>query len=529
MLGGLSVANQTPVPSRSSRGLGDLEPRDYLAIVRRRKLPVMLCTLGFFAFSSMLAIRLPNFYRSETLIMVDPQQVPSTYVQSTVSTTIQDRLATIQEQVMSATHLQRTIDDLGLYSELRGKLSEQEIIAKMQKATSVEVANSGERRMSSFRIAFQAPDPHTASKVANKLAAEFIGQNQRVRMQQFNGAAEFLGSEMRETKAQLEVKEQELQRIKVQNVTDLPESKQYHLEALNNLRGQLHAAQDRINRAREERAALQQYAPTVDLDAGAYTAVSPIQTKIQKTEAQLRELRARYGPNHPDVRKLESTLADLRGQGEAEKKQQESAAMPKAPPITAARARNPVLEAEQAKLDQEIKEQSEIQKQLQEQINLHTEKLEQGPVYEQRISLLMRDYDSLRTHYQNLLDKKLSAEMAKELEWRQQGERFVVLDRAPVPQSPAGPNRPLISLGGLILGTLAGVALVLAMEFNDESVGSEREAATILGKAVLVGIPQIYSLREKRKLRLKLMGAFIGTAAGAVLLAYAVSMLGAGL
>src|SRR5216683_3850824 len=164
MLGGLSVANQTPVPSRSSRGLGDLEPRDYLAIVRRRKLPVMLCTLGFFAFSSMLAIRLPNFYRSETLIMVDPQQVPSAYVQSTVTTTIQDRLATIQEQVLSATHLQQIVNTLGLYSELQGKHSQQEIIARMRKATTVEVVNAGEGRMSSFRIAFQSQDPQTASK-----------------------------------------------------------------------------------------------------------------------------------------------------------------------------------------------------------------------------------------------------------------------------------------------------------------------------------------------------------------------------
>jgi polysaccharide chain length determinant protein (PEP-CTERM system associated) len=524
------LSNQTPTAVPPPRGFGDFELRDYLAVIRRRKVPVMLCALGFFAFGLMLAIRLPNYYRSETLIMVDPQQVPSAYVQSTVTTTIQDRLATIQEQVMSATHLQKTIDDLGLYADLRGRSSMQETIAKMRKATTVEVVNPGEGRLSSFRIAFQARDPQTASKVANQLAAEFIDENQRARMQQFNGAAEFLDSEMRETKAQLEAKEQELQRIKVQNATDLPESRQYHLEALNNLRGQLHAAQDRMNRAQEQKAVLQQYAPTVDLDAGGYAAaVSPLQAKIQKTEAQLLELRARYGSSHPDVRKLESALADLHAQEDAEKKQQDSSVVPKAPPITAARARNPALLAEQARLDQEIKEQSELQKQLQDQINLHTEKLEQGPVFEQRISSLMRDYESLRAHYQNLLDKKLSAEMAKELEWRQQGERFVILDHAPVPQRPAGPNRPLICMGGLILGTLTGVALILAMEFSDESVRSEREASTILGKDVLAGIPQIYSPREQRKVRLKLTGAFIGTVAAAVLLGYAVSMSGIGL
>jgi polysaccharide biosynthesis transport protein len=525
------LANQSPNMSPSARGLGDLELRDYLAIARRRKVPLLLCALGFFTFSIVFAARLSNFYRSETLIMVDPQQVPSDYVQSTVSTTIQDRLSTIQEQVMSATHLQHIIDTLGLYSNLRGERSQQQIIATARKAITVEVVNPAERRLSSFRIAFQSKDPQTAAKVANELATEFINENLRVRLQQFNGAADFLDSEMRATKTQLEAKEQELQRMRIQNAADLPESRQYHLEALNNLRGQLRTAQERINRAQEQKAALQQYAPTVDLDSGGYgPPVSPFQSRIQKLEGQLSELRARYGSGHPDVRKVESELADLQAQEAEEKKQQEATAVPKAAPIiSVTHAKNPVLQAQEEKLDQEIKEQTDLQKQYQDQINSHMTKLEQGPVFEQRIGSLMRDYDSLRGHYQDLLNKKLSAEMAKELEGRQQGERFVVLDAAPVPQSPAGPNRLLICTGGLILGTLAGLALILAMEFSDESVRSEREASTLLGKMVLAGVPRIYGFQELHRIRLKLMGAFVGTLASAIIVGYLASMLGIGL
>lgn len=523
------MTNQPPVLSPPSSGLGDLEFRDYLEIVRRRKVPLFLCALGFFSFSIVFASRLPNFYRSETLIMVDPQQVPSSYVQSTVSTSIEDRLSTIQEQVMSATHLQHIIDKLGLYSDLRGKRSEQQIIAAMRKATTVEVVGPT-GRLSSFRIAFQSKDPQTASKVPNELASEFISENLRVRLQQFDGAADFLDSEMHETKSQLEAKEQELQRIRVQNAADLPESRQYHLEALNNLRGQLRTSQELINRAEEQEATLQQYAPTIDLDLGGYgPSVSPFQSRIQKLERQLTELRARYGPGHPDVRKAESELADLRAQEAAEQKQQESTAVPKAAPVlNAAHVKNPVLQAQEEKLGQEIREQKALQKQYQDQINLHTAKLEQGPVFEQRIGSLMRDYDSLRGHYQDLLNKKLSAEMAKELEGRQQGERFVVLDSAPVPQSPAGPNRLLISAAGLVVGTLAGVALILAMEFSDESVRNEREAASLIGKAVLAGVPRIYGLGEQRKMRLKLTGVFVGTVASGIILGYMLSMLGIG-
>jgi hypothetical protein len=103
------------------------------------------------------------------------------------------------------------------------------------------------------------------------------------------------------------------------------------------------------------------------------------------------------------------------------------------------------------------------------------------------------------------------------------------LDAAPVPQNPAGPNRPLICAGGLILGILAGVALILVMEFSDESVRSEREAATVLGKTVLAVIPQVYDVQELRKIRLKLTGAFVGTMATAIVFGYVVSKLGIGL
>jgi succinoglycan biosynthesis transport protein ExoP len=111
---------------------------------------------------------------------------------------------------------------------------------------------------------------------------------------------------------------------------------------------------------------------------------------------------------------------------------------------------------------------------------------------------LMRDYDSLRAHYQSLLDKKLSAQMASELEARQKGERFTILDPAPVPYQPFGPNRILISLAGLVVGLFGGIGLAIAAEMMDQSVRSEHEAAHLLGVPVLAGIPQMYTEAEKR-------------------------------
>ena len=60
---------------------------------------------------------LPNLYRSDTLILVVPQRVPESYVRSTVTTRIEDRLQSITQQILSRTRLERIIQDFNLYAE----------------------------------------------------------------------------------------------------------------------------------------------------------------------------------------------------------------------------------------------------------------------------------------------------------------------------------------------------------------------------------------------------------------------------
>jgi hypothetical protein len=165
------------------------------------------------------------------------------------------------------------------------------------------------------------------------------------------------------------------------------------------------------------------------------------------------------------------------------------------------------------KLDEEIQEQITLQASLQKQIDFHMSKLERVPVFEQQISGLLRDYDSLRGHYQSLLDKKLSAEMAAQLETRQQGERFEILDPARVPSHPSSPNRRLISAGGLLVGLFGGLGLALLIEMMDPSVRGEVEAAQLFDHPVLGEIPQVYSPAQLRAGKIRFAVSAVATAA----------------
>lgn len=515
--------------SSPSEFFANLKLHDYLAIARRRRAWWILTATSLFVIATVVAFRLPDTYRSETTIIVDPQQVPNVYVTSTVSSSIMDRLSTLRQQVMSPSRLKRLYDKLNLYPDLRGRMSEQEILLAMQKKISIEVVDAGAQRLSAFRLAFYSKSPEEAALVANQLAAMLIEDNLKARAQQFSGTAEFLESELSDTKKQLEAKESELQRIKSANIMDLPESKQYHLEQLTNLRIQLRSIQDRVARAQQERVYLQSLllssSPTVDLDAdGSGARGSGRQSQIQKLESRLSELRSRYGPGHPDVRKLQTQLDALKAAAATEEQEAPTPAGTDKPAVRGTR-RNPVLEAQLNRLVQEIEEQTKLQAPLEQQINFHASKLERVPLFEQQMSGLMRDYDTLRVHYNGLLDKKLSAEMASELETRQKGERFVILDSAPVPQEPYSPNRPMIILAGLIGGLLGGLGLATVAEMQDESVRNEREAARVMGKPVLVGIPRILNKQQRRQMRLRSISVLAGTVACSAVIGFVLSFI----
>jgi protein tyrosine kinase modulator len=229
----------------------------------------------------------------------------------------------------------------------------------------------------------------------------------------------------------------------------------------------------------------------------------------------------RYGPNYPDVRKLRRQISDLKAKMEADKPATDA---PDPQASTTPRAtQNPVLEAELHKLDQDIDDQVKVQAALQKEIQFHVGKLQQVPIFEQQVAGLMRDYDSIQTHYNQLQAKKLDAVMASELETHQAAERFEVLDPAVPPVKPSGPRREMMMMGGLFFGLLCGLGVAFLVEVSDQSVRHEREAAQIFGKPVLAGIPKITSAKEHAFAMWRVITLTAGTAVGAVLFGFVIS------
>ena len=485
-----------------------------MGIVRRRKLWILFPTLAGLILAAVVAWRLPNIYRCETIILVDPQKVPENYVRPATTSSIADRLSTIYEEVTSPARLKNLIDSLGLYPDLKKQVGEQEVIRIMKQAIGVEPVTRLGTQLSAFRITFKGSDPVEVTQVTNQIATMFIDANLKAREQQSYGTADFLEAELQKTAKDLQDKENELAQIRSRYIQDLPESSQFHVQEAENLRMQLRAIQEHISRDQQEKVYLQSLMATmprtVDMDLGSN--VSPYQAQIENLQAKLATLQARYGPDHPDVRKVEAQLA------EAEAKRGETSVSTASMAAAARKTRNPVVESQIEKLDQDVEEQKQIAARLQGEIDFHVSKMERIPIFEQKTAAITRDYDTLKARYASMLDKKLMADTASAMERRQKAERFVILDPAQVPEKPYSPNRPLFLLAGLIGGLFAGIATALLKEVTDESIRDRFEAERILGKPVLSLVPEILSVGQQWRRRMALCVMSITTITVSVVL-----------
>jgi succinoglycan biosynthesis transport protein ExoP len=128
---------------------------------------------------------------------------------------------------------------------------------------------------------------------------------------------------------------------------------------------------------------------------------------------------------------------------------------------------------------------------LKNQIVQYRERIENTPAREQGLAILTRDYNNTRDSYASLLKKSQEAQQAENLERRQKGEQFKVIDPARVPEKPYRPDITKILLIGLFLGFFSGVVAAFFREQMDRSFRDGEDLRVALGFKVLANIPRI--------------------------------------
>jgi len=467
-----------------------LDIKDYLQIALRRKwyfiVPFVLISIAAIAY----ALYAPNIYRASTLILVEPQKVPSSYVKATVTEDIESQLRTITEQIMSRSYLEKIINEFDLYPEMRKKLPLQSVIERMRRCIDVRV-----RKGRVFTVSFEDQNPVIAMKVANRLASLFIEGNLKVREERAEGTLVFLEKELERVRKLLKQQEKKVSEFRAEHLGVLPEQLEANLRTLDRLQLQLQSNGEALKAAEETRRMLQQQLSqmqtmpmiTVDEPTSGEEIVSE-SSSLSELKAKLKKLRLRYTEKHPEVVRLERLIAQMENEEKSNEANEEGSKETSAneEPLWASQ-----IEAQLAQLDAELSQLKNERKRLKSEIKEYERRVEITPKVEQQLKELSRGYEVTQKEYQSLLDKKLQAELAANMERKQKGERFKVLDQAKIPERPFKPNRQKIILFGVFLGMAIGGGLVGVVEYLDHSFYKIEDLEQFTGISVIASIPKI--------------------------------------
>lgn len=485
----------------------ELTPADYIAMLRRRWVLIVVLTVIGPPLAYGVSRLLPSRYKSQTLVLVQPPTVSSKIVEPVDTIDISQRLASMQQQILSRTRLEPIIRQFGLYPQDINRVSMDVLVGRLQNSVEVTpvqpMAETRTNNLPGFFVNVTLNDARLAQQVCTAVTSMFIEENLRVSQQRSEITTDFLSQQLEEAKKKLDDQDGKLAAFKSRYIGSLPDEEQTNLNLLTGLTSQLDAATQALARAQQDKSfaeslLTQQIGAWQASQSGTIASPDTLEQQLAALQTQLTSLQARYTDDYPDVIKTKNDVALL------QKKIAENGSQktPADPNKVKAGLVEPVqitqLRAQIHSYEQLIAEKSKEQERIKEQIKVYQDRVQSTPVVEEQYKELTRGYQTALDSYNGLLKKRTDAMMAKELQQEQAGEQFLVLDPANLPTTPSFPNRPLFALGGLGGGLGLGLGLAFLLEMRDTSMRTERDVEFALRLPVLAMVPAIEPVSSKK-------------------------------
>ena len=472
----------------------------------------------------LLIFVLPKIYEAHTLIRVKPQVVPSEYVQPIVTSDIESRINSISRQILTRTNLEKIINQFNLYMEPEFEdMFMEDKVADLRHRFEVDVHETEKRSRSlassiMFTITFSWPDSELVASVVNFVATLFIDENRRAREEQATDTSAFLDDELGPMRRRLEKVEEKIRDFRNKHMGELPEQLPTNLRTLDQLQLQLDKTKDSLRSATDQLRILESQIKTSEniiiepSDGSIDTEEEGEVLSLTLLKQQLAALQTSYTDRHPDIIRLKSRIAELEAKlasGAYVEATPETFTLSPDQDLNQARFYREIMQTQNslklkhAETKMNIKNlQLEIVE-IKEKIDEYQQRIENTPALEQELQALQRDYHNVRDSHNYLLSRKLEANISVNMEKKQKGEQFEIIDRAYVPGQPISPNLKIIFFITLFLSANIGCGLVLLKDYLDDSLRRLEDIEKELKISVLAMIPKIYNTRDFRKIRLR--------------------------
>jgi succinoglycan biosynthesis transport protein ExoP len=537
---------------------------DFAGLLGRRGKSIILVTLAVALLSIVITYSIEDLYRSTGTIVIEDPEVSQSFLPGTYQSPDQEqRIARINDGVMTRDNLLRIVEKHNLYVDDRKNGSAGSVVGMLRRNVELDMLLSeddprtrDDGEVIGFKVSYYHPEPDIAKAVARDIVELYLSVNKERRQEAYVETAAALAREAENLSAQVSRYESALADFKTKNPGALPEDRNYNRAVIERKARDLDSLDREIRSLQERKTILQsQLAQTPPwiaavgpdgqtvgatsdrlrtLEAeylrliGVYSEDHPDVQRVkreiaalsggdagvalrQAAEAQLAakrielaDARTQYGPNHPDVVNLSRSIAKL---------QEQIADLPDGgdgPPPN-----NPTyvnLELQLRGVNTELDALRADKRQLESQTVELDRKAQVAPEVERQYLELTRDLDLARQQYRDIKAREMAVERAGVLEEEELSERYVVTQKPGLPYEPAFPNRPLFIAIGLFLAVTIGLAFGMSAEAFDGSVRTTRDVRMILEMPPIAAIPVIRTAEESRKVRMANLTYAFGSA-----------------
>jgi len=474
---------------------------DLVRMARRRAWLVAAVAGACLLASVFVASILPNEYASSATLLVEPQTISSRLVESGLSDRdVNSRLHLIQMQILSRGRLSRVIEELGLYKAESQEMTREKVISLMRDEITLEpvlpeleqqLKGRREVEINTFRLSFRHRSARLAADVTNRLANDFIDEHIKERVEIAGDTFEFIQAELNRLTQRMREVENQIASGKSENAGQLPEDMGSNQRQLERSLAGIRSAERELAMAQSDESFFNQQAVSAAVLSGGNEVTNPAR-RLEALELDLNALRSRgLTDAHPDIISTTEQIDSLRAQLEAEaasagEEEEEEARTDQ--PLSLAQ-QNAKAEADRARL-RVASARAEIER-LRKEAGDFEARLAATPRVAEQLAAFEREQLHLIKSYQEYSRKRLDANVSADMERRQKGEQFRVLEAAyPSPEA-VSPNRPVIVLLGLVMGVGLGGVLAFLLEAADTSYKSSRTLQEQLRIPVLASIPAV--------------------------------------
>src|ERR1700687_653651 len=235
----------------------DISARDVIIILRRRCVLITLitligCTSGF----ALLHI-LPKRFTSQTLVLVQQPVVSPELLTTLVSDNINQRLAAMQQQILSRSRLEPVIQELDLYHSDIDSVPMEDLVERLRRTITITpiqaMAETRAQNLPGFTISVIFGEPQAAQQICAKITSMFLAENIQIPKGEVTHTTEFLEKQLEEAKAKLDEEDARLATFQRRFLGSLPDQNQTNLNLLAGLTSQLEASTQALSRAQQDK------------------------------------------------------------------------------------------------------------------------------------------------------------------------------------------------------------------------------------------------------------------------------------